>query len=326
MSFTESSSETSCGAPHGAAPGATASISRGTRSGNVLGARSASAGAFRRALATVVIAASAALVMVTSPARPLIAQTSAVPSASGAQAAVPSSGKELLQRMHDHWATGTSWFNTLIFTQRTTVVRRDGTKNVSTWYESVLAPDRLRIDFGDPAEGNGVIYTADSMYLVRSGKVERKAADGNPFLPFVIGVYTQPLERTLAQLEPLRIDMSRVRSDSWQGRPVFVVGASDASDTSSAQFWVDAERLILLRMVLAPSAEAGARSEPLDIHLDDYVEVGGGWLATKVVMYAAGVARQTEEYSDWKAGVEFAPGFFVAEKWGEAPHWAVSKQ
>ena len=258
-----------------------------------------------------------------------LAQVAATAAPSGAgDTTQPASGRELLQRMHDRWATGTPWFHTLTFTQRTTVVRRDGTQNVSTWYESVLAPDRLRIDFGDPSEGNGVMYTADSMYMVRAGRVERKSADGNPFLPFVIGVYTQPLERTMAQLAPLNIDMSRVRSDSWQGRPVFVVGASDTSDLSSAQFWVDAERLILLRMVLAPSGDVGGsgRPQPLDIHLDDYVEVGGGWLATKVAMYAGGAARQTEEYSEWHAGVELSPDFFVAEKWGEVAHWAVSKQ
>jgi hypothetical protein len=294
------------------------------------GARGATAGATagaRRRATAAVVAAIAALAIAASPGALLHAQGAALEQASrDIRGAEPASGKELLEQMHDHWAAGTPWFQTLIFTQQTTVTRRDGTKNVATWYESVLAPDRLRIDFGDPSEGNGVMYTADSMYVVRAGKVERKSADGNPFLPFVIGVYTQPLERTLAQLEPLAIDMSRVRSDRWEGRPVYVVGARDASDTTSAQFWVDSDRLILLRMILAPSAEEGARSEPLDIHLDDYVEVGGGWLATKVSMYAGGVARQTEEYSDWKAGVEFAPGFFVAEKWGEVPHWAVSKE
>lgn len=280
----------------------------------------------RAPVTALVSIAALAISALSAPAVRAQASAPASRAAASAQAAAPASGRALLERMHDHWATGTPWFNTLIFTQRTTVVRRDGTRNVSTWYESVLAPDRLRIDFGDPSEGNGVVYTADSVYAVRAGKVERKAADGNPFLPFVIGVYTQPLERTLAQLAPLGIDMSRVRSDSWKGRPVYVVGARDASDTSSAQFWVDADRLILLRMVLAPSAEAGARSEPLDIHLDDYVEVGGGWLATRVVMYSAGVARQSEEYSDWKAGVELSPDFFVAEKWSSVPHWASSKR
>jgi hypothetical protein len=244
----------------------------------------------------------------------------------GGSHAHPASGKEVLQRMHDHWATGTPWFHTLTFKQQTTVVRPDGTKNVSTWYEALLAPDRLRIDFGDPSEGNGVIYTADSVYVVRSGKVQRTEADGNPFLPFVIGVYTQPLEQTLSQLEPLGIDMSRVRSDSWQGRPVWVVGAAEASDTTSAQFWVDSDRLVLLRMVLAPSGDAGLRAQSMDIHLDKYVETGGGWLATKVVMYSGGVARQTEEYSDWRTGVELSPDFFVVEKWGQVPHWTVSRK
>lgn len=279
-------------------------------------------------MASMVSAATAAIIVIVAmaPLAPVRAQVSPSSAAAGASA-LPASGKEVLQRMHDRWSGSTAWFHTLTFKQRTTVVRRDGTKNVSTWYEALEAPDRLRIDFGDPSEGNGVLYTADSVYVVRGGKVERKSDDGNPFLPFVIGVYTQPLERTLAQLEPLGVDMSRVRSDSWKGRPVYVVGAADLSDTASAQFWVDTERLILLRMILAPSGDVGSsgRPEPLDIHLDEYVETGGGWLATKVVMYAGGVARQTEEYSDWRTGVDLSPDFFVAEKWGDVPHWAVPR-
>lgn len=279
------------------------------------------------ASARIALAAMVALTIV-APLAPVRAQSAAGGAAGAGAQALPASGKEVLQRMHDHWASGDPWFHTLTFKQQTTVVRADGTKNVSTWYEAILAPDRLRIDFGDPSEGNGVIYTADSVYRVRSGKVERKSADGNPFLPFVIGVYTQPLERTIEQLEPLGVDMSRVRSGNWKGRPVWVVGAADSGDTTSAQFWVDSDRLILLRMILAPSGEASGsiRSQPLDIHLDEYVETGGGWLATKVVMYAGGVARQTEEYSDWRTGVDLSPELFVAEKWGDVPHWTVSKE
>lgn len=260
---------------------------------------------------------------------PLAHRAAAQDRPAGAGAGVPpASGTELLQRMHDRWASGQPWFHTITFTQQTTVVRRDGTTNVSTWYESILAPDRLRIDFGDPKAGNGVLYTADSSYVMREGKVTRTTGEGNPFLPFVVGVYTQPLERTLAQLAPLGVDMSVVRSGRWRDRPVYVVGARDTSDLSSPQFWVDSERLILLRMVLAPSgnvSNGSGRPEPLDIHLDDYVEVGGGWLATKVAMYAGGKARQTEVYTSWRAGTELSPRFFVAEDWGKVPHWAVVK-
>ena len=161
--------------------GASSILVRSVTRGDALRVRDASASTSPRPLAPVFLAACTALAIAALPARAVSAQASASkPSESGTQAAVPSSGNELLQRMHDRWATGTPWFHTLIFTQRTTVVRRDGTKNVSTWYESVQAPDRLRIDFGDPSEGNGVVYTADSVYVVRAGKVERKAADGNP--------------------------------------------------------------------------------------------------------------------------------------------------
>ncbi|HEY9428405.1 MAG TPA: hypothetical protein VIR34_14700, partial [Gemmatimonadaceae bacterium] len=60
MSFTESSSETSCGAPRSAARSTPAIVSRGAICGKVHGARAASASAFGRALATVVLAAAAA--------------------------------------------------------------------------------------------------------------------------------------------------------------------------------------------------------------------------------------------------------------------------
>src|SRR4051794_14971259 len=100
----------------------------------------------------------------------------------------PHTGLEVLDAMHAAYAG--KWFTTLTFVQRTTV-KRDSTTRVSTWYESLKSPDRLRIDIENPADGNGVLYTADSMYAVRGGQVTRSAAQGNPFLPFVEGVYTQ---------------------------------------------------------------------------------------------------------------------------------------
>lgn len=282
----------------------------------------------RAAMAAALIATLAA-VPVLAPRAAAQERASSTSRTPGDSTALPESGEELIRRMHDRWATGEPWFHTLTFVQTTTLVRSDGTSSASTWYESLLAPDRLRIDFGDPAEGNGVLYTADSLYVVKKGKVTRKSGEGNPFLPFVLGAYTQPVDSTLSQLAPLGFDMSRVRRDRWRDRPVFVVGARDADDLSSAQFWVDAERLILLRMVLAPSGDASEgsrRPDPLDIHMDDYVEVGGGWLATKVAMYASGSARQTEDYSEWHAGVDLPRDLFVAEEWSNAEHWAKPRE
>ena len=141
----------------------------------------------------------------------------------GATTVAPATGVELLQRMHD--AYDGKWFKTVTFVQKTTLTRPTGVVDTSTWYEALKSPDRLRIDFGDPAKGNGALYTADSLYVVRSGKITRTVASGNPFLPFVAGVYDQPMERTLRQLAPYHFDLSQLRADTWQGRPVYVVGA-----------------------------------------------------------------------------------------------------
>src|SRR5215203_4865786 len=80
----------------------------------------------------------------------------------------PKTGAEVLQRMHDAYAG--KWYRSLTFVQKTTQFKKDGTVAKSTWYESLRQVDptmtQLRIDFGDPAAGNGTLYTADSTWVV----------------------------------------------------------------------------------------------------------------------------------------------------------------
>lgn len=229
----------------------------------------------------------------------------------------PSDGRALLTRMHDRYAG--KWFRTMTFVQRTTQRRPDGTEQVTTWYEAQRGP-RLRIDIGDPALGNGALYTADSLYVVRGGKVPRSMAEGNPFLPLIVSVYLEPVAVTVAQLAPYRIDLSRIHVQDWEGTPTYVVGASSPSDTTSPQFWVEKDRLIVTRFLLplVPSPE----NRNQDVRLENNVPLGGGWLATRVRMLDKGAPMQTEEYSDWRADVDLPESFFQVEHWGEGAHWA----
>jgi len=110
---------------------------------------------------------------------------------------------------------------------------------------------------GSPADGNGALYTADSLYVVRWGKVTRAIADGNPFLPLISGVYLQPLEVTVSRLAPYTVNLNAVHTRDWEGRRTFVVGTVSPSDSTSPQVWVDADRLIVtrFRMPLFPSPD-----------------------------------------------------------------------
>jgi hypothetical protein len=132
-------------------------------------------------------------------------------------------------------------------------------------------------------------------------------------------VYDQPLETTLRQLAPYHFDLTRIRADTWQGRPVYVVGAGSPDDLDSPQFWIDRDRLVAVRFLvkLSPAPDAKAN----DIRLESYVPVSGGWLATRVVIMDGTVVRQAEDYSEWKGNPPLPSDFFVAEKWSDTPHW-----
>jgi len=228
----------------------------------------------------------------------------------------PADGKALLARMHDRYAG--RWFRTLTFVQRTKQQRPDGSWQESTWYEAQRGP-RLRIDIGDPSAGNGALYTAESLYVIRAGKVVRTRAEGNPFLPLIVSVYLEPLDVTLAQLAPYKVDLSRIRVQEFEGKPTYVVGSASPSDTTSPQIWVEKDRLIVTRFLMAlfPTPDNHVQ----DVRLENNVRAGDGWLATRIRMLDQGKALQTEEYSDWRVNVSLPETFFQAEYWSEGPHW-----
>jgi hypothetical protein len=111
-------------------------------------------------------------------------------------------------------------------------------------------------------------------------------------------VYGQPVERTVSVLREEGFDLSKMREDTWQGRRVYVVGA-DAGDSTSKQFWVDAERLLFVRMM----EPAGGDKGTLEVRFDDYHPYGGGWVATTVTAMNGGKLVQSEKYTDVKVNV-----------------------
>ena len=232
----------------------------------------------------------------------------------------PRSGQDVLQRMHDAYAG--RWYRTLTFVQKTTRYKPDGTTNISTWFESLEhagpGATRLRIDFGDPSAGNGVLYTADSTSRFSGGKLTLAQSGGNEFLPMIEGVYMQPVSQTVAELKETGIDMTKVRKGEWRGRPAWVVGTTTPSDSTSPQFWIDIERNVVVRMIIIPAPNAGS----MDIHLEGYVRLDKGWLATKVAMSANGKPLQTEEYFEYKTNIYLPKWMFDPATWMTAPHWA----
>ncbi|SRR6266571_3435356 len=138
--------------------------------------------------------------------------------------------------------------------------------------------------------------------------------NARPALLLGFDVYHQAANRTISQLRRRAFDLDVVHEGTWQGKPVYVVGAA-RGETASNQFWIDRQRLVLLRLI-----ERGPRGRS-DLRFNQYVESGGGWIAVEVAQYVNGKRRLLEEYSDVRTNVPLSDALFDPRQWTSAPHW-----
>jgi streptogramin lyase len=124
-------------------------------------------------------------------------------------------------------------------------------------------------------------------------------------------VYAQPVDQTLNKLQTLGFDLSSVRSDTWQGRPVYVVGAK-AGDVHSRQFWVDKQRLVFVRMLEPGQRDTSITSET---QFNDYRAFGSGWVSAQVLFLNKGQRVWMEEYDQIQVDVPLTDGAFDAHRW-----------
>jgi hypothetical protein len=220
-------------------------------------------------------------------------------------------GEDLLAAMHDRYP---DWYRTLTFVQKTTIPRPSGGELVQTWYEALSLPGRLRIDT-DLTQHSGSLYARDSIFSVANGKLVSAQPGLNALLVLGFDVYTQPAARSAAQLASLGYDLSRVHQTTWQGKPVYVVGA-DAGDTTTKQFWVDRTNLLFVRSL------ARTPRGMTDVRFERYQRLGKGWIAMEVVQLTNGRPTLREEYSRVQIDMPLDDALFDARRWSDAPHWA----
>jgi hypothetical protein len=138
----------------------------------------------------------------------------------------------------------------------------------------------------------------------------------HPLLVLGFDVYFQPVEKTVAQLQtpPRTINLSVLSEGTWDGRPVWIVGAS-AGDTHTPQFWVDKERLVFVRM-LEPAPRDTAKTA--DTQFNKYAALAGGWVAAEVRFLLDGQEQFLEEYTQIQANTPMPAALFDARQWKAA--------
>jgi outer membrane lipoprotein-sorting protein len=222
--------------------------------------------------------------------------------------------EELVAAMQKKY--GKSWYRTATFVQKTTNHQTDGTTKVETWYEALSVPGSLRIDFTPVKDGNGILFTDSKIYSFKDGKQESSRPFVHPLMILGFDIYKLPPEKVLEVLKGLKFDLAIMREDTWQGRPVYIVGAKQG-DLHSPQFWIDKKNLYFVRM-LRPAGKDGAQTQ--ETQFNKYQRLGGGWMAPEVIFKIDDQIRTTEEYSELRANDQLDSKLFDPQYWMSV-HW-----
>jgi hypothetical protein len=220
-----------------------------------------------------------------------------------------------LRAMHDRYAG--KWYRTLTF-RRLTTSSAGGAERTATTYGSVMLPGRLRYDI-DLQRGTGQLFASDSQYNVLNNTVRRAVGGHNVVLVLGFDVYAQPPARTAQVLRSLGFPDAPVREGTWLARPVWVIGGAGPNDLHSAQYWVDKERMLVVRALQPLPSDTTATYE---VRFDNFQPAGAGWVATRVEHFQNGVRTLLERYEDVRADVTLSEALFDPRRWSAAPHWA----
>ncbi len=220
----------------------------------------------------------------------------------------------LIKAMHDRYDG--KYLKTMSFLQNNTRYTATGQEQKSQWYEHIEIPGKLRIAFLPASQKSGLVQVDDRVASFDNGIRVDFRPSVNPLLLLTADVYAAPLATINRGLDSLHVDQEIIRSDEWEGQPVYVVGAK-AGDTTSNQFWVDRDHLRLVRFI--QRQKAGDRTLTSDVRVVSYKEMEGFDVPTEFLVIRNGRPYWREQYADVRVNEDFPAGTFDQARWNDIP-------
>jgi hypothetical protein len=208
------------------------------------------------------------------------------------------------------------YFRTLTFLQNNTRYTTTGEEQKSQWYEHVEAPGKLRIAFLPAAQKSGLVQVGERVASFDNGMRIDFRPSVNPLLLLTVDAYSAPAASVMRSLDSLGVDTQIVRTDEWEGRPVYVIGAK-AGDTTSNQVWIDAEHLRLARFI--QRVGRGERATLSEIRVRAYRDIEGYQIPTDILTLRNGKPAWREQRTDIRLNAELPANVFDQALWREIP-------
>ena len=226
----------------------------------------------------------------------------------------PSTGTEVVQRMRATYDG--RWFQTLQFTQENTRYLANGKTERSQWKEYMLVPGRLRIEFLPVSGGNGAIYADGNVYSFEGGTLARTTPQLNILLILTADVYAQPVDVSVRQLAAVGVDLTKLRRETYNGQPVWVVGATGPTDLGSPQFWVEEGSWVVVRVIDRPALGSAQAPRPAtEYRLADYRSIEGVPVVHDITFLRDGKVFFREEYTEVQLNTPIDARLFSSSQW-----------
>lgn len=185
------------------------------------------------------------------------------------------------------------------FSQKNTHYKADTVSGHSEWYEAIEFPDKFRIDFGDKAGGNFVIFKHDSVFNYKKGELVKTRSDSSSLLLLLGGMFYRDLNDVLARIKKAGYDLKVLSVQKWKGNDTYVIGAKE-HDLKSNQVWIDKASLKVMRII-----EKIGDGDMMDMRFESHQPACKGYVETKVTFRRNGVLEQEEDYYDIKEAAVF---------------------
>ncbi|MFD2512411.1 outer membrane lipoprotein-sorting protein [Pontibacter locisalis] len=221
-------------------------------------------------------------------------------------------GNELIKEMYNRWEK--KWYPNFAFEQRAIFYEEDKVTKEEIWQEIYSQPGNLHIRFNGFESGNGVVFKSDSLYTFKNNQLQAKTFQIHPLVLLAFDVYFLKPEDSVNKLEKIGFDLTKMTEAEWQGRDAYVIGTTDANDDKTPQFWVDKERLYVVRVL------TNVKGSTRDVEMNNYQLVEKNWVAMEIIFKTNGKLTLREEYFNLsfpkkKNDTWYNPEQFKTAKW-----------
>jgi hypothetical protein len=219
-------------------------------------------------------------------------------------------GNDVISTMFKKYDSGKKWYKHFSFTQDAIFYRNDSVIKTEVWHEIGSFPGYLAIKYDKKDSKDGVIFAVNKVYGIKDGVAKEPRAFIHDLILVGFDVYFLKPERTCHLLDSMGYNLKEIHEDVFEGRKVYVIGAQPG-DEKTPQFWIDAERLYMSRIIYKK------KDHVTDCVFADYEKVNGNWVAKKVIFKGDGKLQLIEKYYDLKFPKELNPDIFDPAKFAQ---------